>query len=251
LDELDTFFQLYVRALEVKKFIQAHINQGALSKEQRDSYVAFIKCEGADRVGLQSLVIAAYSGFEDSCRQLIGNACAEISSWKISHSKLIACFPELPKWYFRLSGDAFRTVFEPLSHQKINFEELAENIATNIAKSPAVALYGNALSLNAGNIGSQQLRDIFRRFGFAVPWHRFQTDAELKKLKADLLTYGWSTAEQAIDGILDLRNRLAHSQGALGDVTPEKLVLITSFLRNFSRVLTELFWRHLVEKKPA
>ncbi|WP_396615151.1 hypothetical protein ACHZ97_12125 [Lysobacter soli] len=158
-------------------------------------------------------------------------------------------FPATVKNAHSASGAALASIFEPRQYWKIDYEELIARLASTRAGSAEVSIYGRAFGVWKPHLSCDELEKLLGRLSFALPWGEISKDSALQRA---LGTSNKAATEHALRArmgrLLELRNNLAHSQGA-EVVTYEQLMEFFELYENFCRALSDQFLAYIASKR--
>jgi hypothetical protein len=221
--------------------LNEHLRWETADPPARKMFQDFLAAQPSEARVFQSVVVSLHAGFEQFVLDLIDDGAEAISDRRLSHGAFEGKFPGAAKKFRQASGSALVSIFEPRSHWKIDYDELIRCLASTHPGSPEVAIYGRSFGVRKGNLSWDELNKLLEGFGFEVPWGDISKDSALQ---LSLGTRNKAATEVALKArmtkLLELRNSLAHSQGA-EEVEYVQVVEFLTICDNLCRLLSDAF----------
>lgn len=213
----------------------------------REMFQRFLGAQPNESRVFQSVVVSLHAGFEQFVLDLVDDGAETISERKLAYAAFENKFPGAARQFCQASGFALVSIFEPRTYWKIDYDELLRRLSSAQLGSKEVSIYGRSFGVRRGNLSCDELDKLLERFGFRVPWGEISKDPALQ---SSLGTAAKVTTESALRlrmaKLLELRNSLAHSQGA-EEVDYDQVVAFLTTCDEFSRLLSGAFMKFTSE----
>jgi hypothetical protein len=215
LAELDAVVVFFEAATRVRPRLNQYICWEAVDQPVRELFTSFMRTDAESARVYQSIVVSVQAGFEQFITDLGEELADAITSRNIPHSDFEKKFPSAIRFFQKSSGYALASVFEPRSHWRMDYERLVSRLSTTVRGSQAVGIYGRTHVVKREGLDDKSLTEMFKQLGIALQWDKFGEDIDLQKR---LGVSGKKQCEvrlrERLVQVRDLRNSLAHSQGA-------------------------------------
>lgn len=239
LSEIRAAVEFYQVSAQLRPRLNGYILWDAADISARQMIQRFLQGRPRESMVYQSALVSLHSGFEQFVIDLIDDAAEVMSSRELEWGEFEKKFPGAVKQSRHAAGHALVSVFEPRSYWKIDYDELIAKLATTKVGSDGVSIYGRSFAVRKGSLSCEELERLLGRLSLQLPWGDISKDS---KLQHALGTSSKAETEVALKSklarLLELRNHLAHSQGA-EEITYEQVIGFVSVYERFCFLLSD------------